>query len=1109
MNRCSGLLWACLALSASGQEDAGAVRVTFFAKHQQHLREQLVERFHEVSDPRHERYGLHLSLDAVTEFQRPRSEHVAAVREHLQSLGGIEVAASRAEDKIVALVPTSRLSGHEFPAHVLAAIDTVSGLKKVQSRLSEPRSTRRTPKQWKTSVNASSEDPQKCLAERAVPPCIREAYGLGDLTGSASSNGQAVIVNQGYKMSDLESFCQEYKLTSCVDSIHEVGSNTGEAGDEASLDIQYISATGQGVPLWWVYIDGHTANPFSDWITWASNTSGIPFVHSLSVGEPEDEFAHDNGAGEVAVERMNHEMMAMGARGISIIFASGDSGYNAAQKYGSSSPYVTSVGGVFNGELGDDVLQVDDISTGGFSSLNTNAIQPWQKDAVNAYLGTKGARPSDFNSSRRCCPDLSIYDAGYYIVQGGSDSPIGGTSAAAPTFAGMISLINDALISAKKPTLGFLNYFLYQNQAAFLDITKGGNNGFDATVGYDPASGLGTFSPTTFSKLKAAALAKHAVPSQATPATDNSPKLLVGLRHSASSRGALERRFWAAAEPERQEPLVTGPAQIADIVRADSAVVQAAEDWLRSIGADLATLRLVPTGDALAVEWPAGAGLRQAPKPPASSSFSDYVLLLDARPLSEGQPKATKNVKYGVKARDDSMGPAAQKAAYGVPASLKGVSKSNSQMVFGTGTFGYREEDLKMFFSQYATTSSVEDISFDKSNLWKGETGKNFVEGELDASYIAAFAPGVKTLVANTNVSAATEGGEGFGAALLSFLVELNGRDEVPLVLSMSLGSLSFGACDKVCSAISKKGHTYQDCWGYMQTQFQVCMFESAAIEQRIDAELAKLGLRGVTVTAAAGDGASHFAFGPFSGGIGDELNSLICSEMVMPVYPACSPYVLSVGGTQWASDDMYGPACSATAPCGWTDGGGGFSWQHARPPYQNATTDKYVALGNKVAPKTMAPASNFNAAGRGYPDLSALAAFGIPLCTYGGCSGSGGTSASAPTVAGMISLINDERLGKGLKPLGFINTRLYALMEDPSIYAECFVDVGIEKVGSEWDCSTYSSCDGCQDGGGAGKGFVATKGWDAQTGFGQPKFDGLLKHLGSDSSRASASVYV
>ena len=63
-------------------------------------------------------------------------------------------------------------------------------------------------------------------------------------------------------------------------------------------------------------------------------------------------------------------------------------------------------------------------------------------------------------------------------------------------------------------------------------------------------------------------------------------------------------------------------------------------------------------------------------------------------------------------------------------------------------------------------------------------------------------------------------------------------------------------------------------------------MFDSETLEQRIDAEFQKLGLRGVTITAAAGDGASHFAFGPFSGGIGDDLDTIICSEMNMPVYP-------------------------------------------------------------------------------------------------------------------------------------------------------------------------------------------------------------------------------
>ena len=50
-----------------------------------------------------------------------------------------------------------------------------------------------------------------------------------------------------------------------------------------------------------------------------------------------------------------------------------------------------------------------------------------------AYLKTTGIRPLLFNSSRRCCPDLSIYDFNYQIVQNGETTALDGTSCAAPT----------------------------------------------------------------------------------------------------------------------------------------------------------------------------------------------------------------------------------------------------------------------------------------------------------------------------------------------------------------------------------------------------------------------------------------------------------------------------------------------------------------------------------------------------------------------------------------------------------------------------------------------------------------------------------------------------
>lgn len=46
-------------------------------------------------------------------------------------------------------------------------------------------------------------------------------------------------------------------------------------------------STGEKVPTWWFYINGHIDNPFASWLTWSANNKDIPFVHSLSVGGSE------------------------------------------------------------------------------------------------------------------------------------------------------------------------------------------------------------------------------------------------------------------------------------------------------------------------------------------------------------------------------------------------------------------------------------------------------------------------------------------------------------------------------------------------------------------------------------------------------------------------------------------------------------------------------------------------------------------------------------------------------------------------------------------------------------------------------------------------------
>merc|ERR1719159_1678582 len=93
---------------------------------------------------------------------------------------------------------------------------------------------------------------------------------------------------------------------------------------------------------------------------------------------------------------------------------------------------------------------------------------------------------------------------------------------------------------------------------------------------------------------------------------------------------------------------------------------------------------------------------------------------------------------------------------------------------------------------------NMDKVRFDTDN--HGAPGDNYGEGNLDVKMIASFGLNVETIVSNTNTSASTEEGNGFGQALLDFITELSSRKTVPHVLSMSLGSLSAASCDLLCT---------------------------------------------------------------------------------------------------------------------------------------------------------------------------------------------------------------------------------------------------------------------------------------------------------------------
>jgi len=474
--------------------------VTFYVKQQGGAK--LREEAELIADPTSERYGDFLSFEEVVAFQRPSPQHSETVHAYLDSLGVHDRSTTVAGDKIVASLPDHgpAFRATALPAEVADALDGATSSHSAKLMATTPPQRR---SERRLAMPADSKLPA-CLNDYSInAKCLRGLHGADQLPAATHpDNLQIVVVNEQFNPSDLKTYLQQQDLPD-QEVVKAIDGNIGgRAQLEAALDTEFIISFGIGTPTWWEYIDGHADNPFASWLTYMSNATTIPLVHSLSVGSPEDE------VGNALVARMNDEMAALGARGATIVFASGDSGYKPNQKFGAGSPWVTAVGGIWNGEIGgDNYLSVDEISTGGFSSLDTNAQGSYQKDAVAHYLTTSGTRPSSFNASRRCVPDLALFDNGVDVRENGQNTYTGGTSAAAPALSGMFSLINDALLNAGHSPLGFANPLLYQNADAFQDITQGDNRGFAAVDGYDPASGLGTFDTTTLTKLRDAALA--------------------------------------------------------------------------------------------------------------------------------------------------------------------------------------------------------------------------------------------------------------------------------------------------------------------------------------------------------------------------------------------------------------------------------------------------------------------------------------------------------------------------------------------------------------------------------------------------------------------------
>ena len=139
-------------------------------------------------------------------------------------------------------------------------------------------------------------------------------------------------------------------------------------------------------------------------------------------------------------------------------------------------------------------------SAGGFSNVFPRPA--YQAAAALNYINALNITGNDtatnslagrFNTTGRGFPDVAMQGRDVAIVAAGQSTQVFGTSASSPMFASVIALVNNQLLNAGRPALGFLNPLLYSSAAVagvFNDITVGSNvgcgtAGFPALPGWD------------------------------------------------------------------------------------------------------------------------------------------------------------------------------------------------------------------------------------------------------------------------------------------------------------------------------------------------------------------------------------------------------------------------------------------------------------------------------------------------------------------------------------------------------------------------------------------------------------------------------------------------
>lgn len=351
-----------------------------------------------------------------------------------------------------------------------------------------------------------SEGPMHSHATAAQPMNPAGGFNPNDVghlynfPSGVNGHGQTIAIIElggGFRQTDITHYFASLGLTPpsvtavSVDGAHNTPSNPNSADGEVALDIEVAGAVAPGARIA-VYFAPNTDQGFIDAITKAiHDPTRRPSVISISWGAAEADWTAQ------AMHSMDQAFQSAAALGITVCIASGDRGSSDGVSDGhnhvdfpASSPFalgcggtrlVTSGAGTISSETVWNDNPTQSASGGGVS---TAFPRPSWQASVHANGGTM---------SGRGVPDVSgdaDPQTGYRVLVDGQTGVIGGTSAVAPLWAGLIALLNQKM----GHRVGYLNPTLYNHlpgTGSIVDIATGNNGGFHAKPGWDACTGWG------------------------------------------------------------------------------------------------------------------------------------------------------------------------------------------------------------------------------------------------------------------------------------------------------------------------------------------------------------------------------------------------------------------------------------------------------------------------------------------------------------------------------------------------------------------------------------------------------------------------------------------